>query len=198
MTITNCSFFTANPLALDRKSVMFDRKSVMYKPVNTCATGFREGYKGLQRYEVSITKATTRICPVENSIFKPAVLSLFPLEPWDGLPSLRFARRSPLKPPVRRHVARGCRNFWIPAPPSLRLLVLVVCVKGVHKSPLDTFQGFHLIQPPQTRLKHAESVLRAFTKLSLDSPTKNVQKRQEKPLRGFLKAPTPSNPFRHA
>ena len=88
MTITNCSFFTANPLALDRKSVMFDRKSVMYKPVNACATGFREGYKGLQRYEVSITKATTRICPVENSIFKPAFFGLFPSNLRGGLPPL--------------------------------------------------------------------------------------------------------------
>ena len=184
-TNINRLFNFVKRLLLIRKKVTSFRKKVAFKPANSCGTGFRRGYKGLQRYEVPITKATTRICPVENSIFKPAVLSLFPLEPWDGLPSLRFARRSPLNPPVRRHVARGCRNFWIPAPPSLRLLVLVVCVKGVHKSPLDTFQGFHLIQPPQTRLKHAESVLRAFTKLSLDSPTKNVQKRQRRAFRGI-------------
>lgn len=60
MTTTNRSFFTANPLALDRKSVMFDRKSVIYKPANACDTGFCRVYKGIQRYEVSITKAITR------------------------------------------------------------------------------------------------------------------------------------------
>lgn len=97
-------------------------------------------------------------------------------------PSIRKA--FPLRPPVRRHVARGAGNFLIPCPPSLRLLVLVVCVKGVHKSPLARFQGFYPIQPLQTLLKRAVSVLRAFTKLSLDSPTKNVQKRQGEALRG--------------
>ena len=88
MTTTDRSFFTANPLALDRKSVMFDRKSVIYKPADACGTGFRKGYKGLQRYEVPITKTTTRICPVENSIFKPAVWCLFPSNLRGGLPPL--------------------------------------------------------------------------------------------------------------
>lgn len=74
MTTTNRSFFTANPLALDRKSVMFDRKSVIYKPANACDTGFCRVYKGIQRYEVSITKNNYANCVVDNSKIKPAIM----------------------------------------------------------------------------------------------------------------------------
>ena len=160
MTIHRKSFPTINPLALDHKSVMFDHKSVIYKPANACGTSFRGGYKGLQRYEVPITKATTRICPVENSIFKPAVLSLFPLEPWDGLPSLRFARRSPLKPPVRRHVARGCRNFGFLHPLRGRLFASLCRVKGVFIKP------FSLHSKASTHIQHLSDALRSSQRRS--------------------------------
>ena len=123
-TNINRLFNFVKRLLLIRKKVTSFRKKVAFKPANACGTGFRRGYKGLQRYEVPITKATTRICPVENSIFKPAVLSLFPLESSGWVTTPRSASRSRLTPYVRRHYGSGGREFL----DSLPTFAKAVCV----------------------------------------------------------------------
>ena len=148
------------------------------------AQALARGTKGYKSYYVAYYKGDYANLAVDNAEIFTAFFEPVSLESSGWVTTPRSARRSPLDPLPRRRKGSGGREFLDSLPPSLRLLVLVVCVKGVHKSPLETFQGFHPIQPLQARLKRAESVQRAFTKLSLDSPTKNVQKRQGEVLRG--------------